>query len=166
MQYEYLSALSKPGARAVCEIDDEAPEGLSHPTVGPVVGRIVLTNTGSGISARGKLRATVRLECRRCLCPVEVGLHIDVNDDCALAQIDDPRAAEGDQIPLLDGTVVDLSELVRQLVSLTTPPHALCSNECRGLCPQCGVDRNRVSCECRTDARDPRLSGLQQLLGE
>jgi uncharacterized protein len=166
MQYEILHALSKVGGRSVCDLDDEGPTELDAPIIGHVVGQVVLTNSGSGIAATGRLRATVRMECSRCLRAVDVPLDMAVSEDCALTQIDDPRQSEADQIPLLDDTVVDLSELVRQLVSVHTPPRTVCSAQCRGLCPHCGADLNVKPCDCSTEQIDPRFAALRGLMGE
>jgi len=46
------------------------------------------------------------------------------------------------------GTEIRLDRLVRELLSLALPVQPLCREECRGLCPRCGVDRNTVNCEC------------------
>ena len=40
---------------------------------------------------------------------------------------------------------------------------ALCRPDCRGLCPTCGVDRNRLECACRTEEPDPRLAPLLEI---
>jgi uncharacterized protein len=40
----------------------------------------------------------------------------------------------------------------------------LCAEDCRGLCPECGVNLNRTACECTPKREDPRLAPLKQLL--
>jgi len=166
MRYELFGTLNQVGGRAVCDLDDEGPEGLEWPLVGPVCGRIALTNTGSSINAHGYLKTVMRMECSRCLQPVEVPLDIEVNEECALAQIDSPQPPAGDQIPLLDEATVDLSELVRQMLGLHTPLRVLCAPDCKGLCPHCGADLNRGKCNCKQDDIDPRLMPLKQLTGQ
>jgi uncharacterized protein len=39
----------------------------------------------------------------------------------------------------------------------------LCSDDCRGLCPGCGVNLNEGQCRCKKEI-DPRLAKLAQLL--
>jgi uncharacterized protein len=43
------------------------------------------------------------------------------------------------------------------------PMKPLCRDDCRGLCPVCGIDRNRHSCRCTREWEDPRLAALKQL---
>ena len=43
---------------------------------------------------------------------------------------------------------IDLSELLREQFYLALPMKPLCREDCRGLCPQCGVNRNTGTCDC------------------
>ena len=45
-----------------------------------------------------------------------------------------------------DQTTLDITEDVRQEIMLSYPVKILCREECRGLCPQCGVNWNEGSC--------------------
>jgi uncharacterized protein len=40
----------------------------------------------------------------------------------------------------------------------------LCSHDCKGICPKCGIDRNADSCHCDLAERDPRFDKLKELL--
>ncbi len=46
------------------------------------------------------------------------------------------------------GSEIGLEEFFREVVALGLPAKPLCREECLGLCPQCGVDRNKDSCTC------------------
>ena len=61
------------------------------------------------------------------------------------------------------GTEVDLTRLVYEQVLLALPTRPLCDEKCRGLCPQCGVNRNSGGCSCAVAAGDPRLAVLRRL---
>ncbi|HVV87748.1 MAG TPA: DUF177 domain-containing protein [Kofleriaceae bacterium] len=60
------------------------------------------------------------------------------------------------------GEVVDLEPLVREQFILAVPFAPLCKEDCAGLCPQCGVDRNVETCACEKPI-DPRFAALQGL---
>jgi len=60
--------------------------------------------------------------------------------------------------------VVDITDALREGLLLVEPISALCKEDCRGLCPVCGIDRNVDSCTCETTTMDPRLAALKQLL--
>jgi len=75
------------------------------------------------------------------------------------------KAQPGDEVQYLspDANILDLGEDVRQYLILAVPQKLLCSDDCRGLCPQCGVNRNRVRCNCSTKEIDPRWEGLKKV---
>jgi len=60
-------------------------------------------------------------------------------------------------------TVVDITEDVRQTVLLDVPQKLLCREDCLGLCPTCGVNRNDRPCACAADRIDPRWEKLKDL---
>ncbi len=62
-----------------------------------------------------------------------------------------------------DASYIDLDEDIRQYVLLAVPPKLLCTEECRGLCPLCGINRNRETCSCTTADLDPRWDALKKL---
>ena len=60
--------------------------------------------------------------------------------------------------------LTDLGEMVREQVLLALPLRRLCREECRGLCPSCGVNRNADSCDCHpAETVDERLAVLRKL---
>jgi uncharacterized protein len=61
-----------------------------------------------------------------------------------------------------DGEKVDLEPLFREQFVLAIPFAPLCSETCKGLCPQCGIDRNLETCACEAPI-DPRLAALKGL---
>lgn len=62
-----------------------------------------------------------------------------------------------------DGEEIDLTPLFRDQIVLAVPFAPLCSEDCKGLCPQCGADRNLETCDCKPPV-DPRWAALQQHL--
>jgi uncharacterized protein len=53
-----------------------------------------------------------------------------------------------------------LEDAVREQVLLTLPSRTLCREDCKGLCPNCGADRNLTKCGCGERPVDPRLATL------
>jgi uncharacterized metal-binding protein YceD (DUF177 family) len=60
------------------------------------------------------------------------------------------------------GDVVDLEPLIREQFVLAIPFAPLCKEDCLGLCPQCGADKNVAPCSCEKPV-DPRFAALQGL---
>jgi len=150
------------------DVDAEAPPGTGAAAAGPVTGRLELANVGTGISVRGHLAVPLELECSRCLVVFHQTLDLEVNEDCALRQIDAPEsylegADEPCQIPILNDDELDLTELVRQLITMHLPIRPLCRDACPGLCPRCGRDLKAGPCTCTEETTDPRWSALRGL---
>jgi uncharacterized protein len=60
--------------------------------------------------------------------------------------------------------LLDLIDLLREQFQLALPMKPLCTEDCRGLCPECGTNLNRVDCGCAPKWEDPRLAPLKGLL--
>ena len=58
---------------------------------------------------------------------------------------------------------IDLDEVLREQFYLALPMKPLCREDCAGLCPQCGTNRNTGTCSCETEPEDPRLAPLRRL---
>lgn len=57
---------------------------------------------------------------------------------------------------------IDLGEVVREQLYLALPMKPLCREDCKGLCPVCGVNRNRETCTCQQEWVDPRMAALKE----
>jgi uncharacterized protein len=105
-------------------------------------------DVGDGVLVRGTLRGAVRLECRRCLQPVEHEIDEHVDLFFAPPMEGEEEGDDGEVYPLPRGDELDLTDAVREQVVLAAPEFALCSEACRGLCPTCGADLNQGACDC------------------
>ncbi len=70
---------------------------------------------------------------------------------------------EDEDIVLLEDGAVDLGQLAYTAYILDMDTKSLCSEDCKGLCPGCGVNLNREACRCKKPV-DPRWAALEQLL--
>ncbi len=64
----------------------------------------------------------------------------------------------------LGSDYLDLAPLARDAILLDLPLAPLCREDCAGLCPTCGADRNEEACDCPTEVIDPRWVALEALL--
>ena len=67
-------------------------------------------------------------------------------------------------LSVFDGEVIDIDEMVREQLLLALPAQILCREDCKGLCPECGGDRNLNECKCEEVEIDPRWSGLKEIV--
>lgn len=136
----------------------------------PVTGKVRLLRTNDGILVTGQAQTEVRMPCRRCLLPASVPVELDLEEEFR-PSID---IITGAALPLADGEdqatrmdahhVLDLTEVVRQGLLLAVPMSAVCSPDCKGLCPNCGTNLNEGPCGCQPEEIDPRLAVLRSLL--
>ena len=117
---------------------------------------------------RGTINADVSFDCTRCLEPVEK--HIDVSfDDVFVDASEEPDVDETevgvDQLneSLVPGGKIDMAEVVREQILLAIPDQVFCKEDCKGLCPKCGANRNLIDCKCADDEIDPRWAALKGL---
>lgn len=119
--------------------------------------RLTLRSFSGGLTARGVVIAPWHAACRRCAGEAKGVLEAQVDERFR------PGAGPEDEDDYpLDDDVIDLAPLVRDAVVLGLPLAALCRDECAGLCPACGEDRNVTACGCQP-ARDPRWATLDAL---
>lgn len=79
--------------------------------------------------------------------------------------VDELQNEDNDDYIVITNKELDLDELVSEEVSLFIPSKILCSDDCKGLCYQCGANLNVKKCDCKKDI-DPRMEALLQLLEE
>jgi uncharacterized protein len=140
------------------EIDGLAAVGVSVPTGAPVCLDVELASYPEGITVSGTVRAPWQGECRRCGGPVTGEVAARVRERYAPAG----GTAVDEDAYLLAGDELDLEPLARDAVLLDLPLAPLCSEECLGLCPQCGANWNTGPCGC-PPVSDPRWSALDVL---
>jgi uncharacterized protein len=62
-----------------------------------------------------------------------------------------------------DGQGLELNEVLREFVLLSLPMQRVCSEDCKGICPECGQNRNQIECHCQAESVDDRWAVLKQL---
>ena len=130
---------------------------------------IIITN----IAAKGDFRnnagrleldlavlATVKAPCARCLKPIEVPLGFSIQEYFSSEHpIEDDEDAN-----FISDNKFDIDRYIEQSVFLNIPRMLLCSDDCIGLCPICGINLNKSSCTCETNKTDERFAKLQTLI--
>ena len=95
-----------------------------------------LLGAGESVSVKGTVRADVIAHCARCLAPVRHAVA---------------------------GTEIELMDLVKDAVVLDLPMRFLCKEDCKGLCPKCGANRNEHPCNCLEGDDDNPFAALRDL---
>ena len=131
-----------------------------------VTGKVRLS--GEQVFVNGHVETRAQVECDRCLQPVA----IPVNADFTLEYISGSDYESSDVVELtedelsvsvFDGEALDVDEIVKEQILLAVPTRMLCREDCKGICPECGTDRNTGKCNCVTNDIDPRWAALKDL---
>jgi uncharacterized protein len=139
-------------------------EGAEIPLDGPVEVDLVASEVGDAVLVRGKVRAKLALECRRCLGPVPA--EIDESVDLFFTEVEagEEEDLEGEVYALPDrGTTLELGGPLREQLILRVPRYVSCAESCRGLCPYCGINLNERSCDCEPPAEPGPWDALKRL---
>lgn len=147
-----------------------------------VLGNAKVTNTGRGFFATGNAKVAARITCDRCLEPFAAELTAEFEQAFRPSTaVDARRQAPGrsdppddveekeepdeeDEVRTYDGETIDLAQTVSEAFLLSAPVKFVCREDCRGICPVCGTNRNVSECDCESFSVDPRLEGLAKLL--
>ncbi len=150
------------------EPGDVAEQGDAYRIVAPVQLDFDIHKDKEKFRLEGTVRTELELPCSRCLEPYR--MPIDASFDVRFLPASE-MATEQER-ELQDGDVetsyyrddqIDLNELMREQFYLALPMKPLCSDDCKGLCPQCGTNLNTGTCECHEQWSDPRLEALKNI---
>ena len=144
------------------------------------------------IRVTGQVKVRLQSECDRCLepagfpidssfelyyRPVEEG-NLGLNANSAARRGRKPEAAitaravrleekaldAGEaEMGFYEGDGLELNDVLREFVLLALPMQKLCNENCKGICPVCGQNRNQNECRCQTTAGDDRWAALKEL---
>ncbi len=132
-------------------------------TLVDIQGKIAISVTEDGVVADGKVAALTQLTCSRCLDDFWHPLKINFTEIFSEHPAGDSGNDLGEQ-PLPADGAIDLGPIIRDYAVVDIPIRQLCSEDCRGLCPVCGNNRNQEDCGHRQESIDPRMAELQKLL--
>ena len=121
-----------------------------------------------GFLLRARANYDQTLACVCCLeawrRPVEAEVELMVIVGTAEPATGEYELSESDlALHFIEEDKLDTMPLVREQVELNLPMRALCKEDCAGICPRCGANRNETDCDCEESEPDPRWSALQQL---
>lgn len=135
--------------------------GGVHPLRTPVHVTARARNRVGVVSLDCTYRAALTLRCDRCLAPVTRELTLTVPHTVVRSLQNQGSEEDGEYLVAPDG-FVELDELATNDVIPELPTRTLCREDCKGLCPVCGCDRNVTRCGCEEKQTDPRLAALDK----
>lgn len=134
-------------------------EHMGQDDINSASGEVILIRTNRGIIVKGKITASVKGICSRCLKPIDCEVKYNFEEE-ALPGEGLSSDGQYDNLIIDEDHTLDLSEAIRQYALLAVPVKPLCRLDCAGICPTCGHDLNQEPCQCPSGIRDQRWSKL------
>ena len=131
----------------------------------------LLSNTLGEVRVRGRLEVTMEADCDRCLEPARFPLKDEFDlyyrplpesqgrHSGEEVAIDDGES----QIGFYEGAGLELNDILREHILLLLPMQYVCGEDCKGICPICGQNRNQSTCGCNVRLADDRWAALKNL---
>src|SRR5438093_3660988 len=130
----------------------------------------VAERAGNEIRIAGSLNTSLELPCSRCLEPSRIA--ISKPFELFFRERDEAMFDEEEEIELNDkdtrtafftGKQLAITDILREQILLALPMKTLCTVDCKGLCPHCGINLNSGSCNCAHDDFSPHMDTLVEI---
>ena len=154
--------MHKAGTLRRIELRFPAPEALDNSIAAIVVGEELsisgrLESVHEGILVTGNVSSEAKSECSRCLDPLKLKVDVEFQELFAYNLTDEDDLTISDEI-------IDLEQVVRDAVVLSLPFQPICSNDCEGLCIECGEKLTNNPQHAHEAPVDPRWNALKNLM--
>ncbi len=130
----------------------------------------LLPHTGGEVEVKGRVKGDIETECDRCL--GRASFHIDAPFDLFYKPQSAMNDAPADELAIDEGEAemgfyelpgLELEDIIREQLLLQLPMQRVCREDCKGICPICGVNRNETACSCQAQSGDDRWMALKNL---
>lgn len=127
----------------------------------PIQVRGSVYKSGEPLQLTAQVSGAMNVNCYRCMRDVQKDFSFQMDE---VLVNDDSYDTEDSEAIRFYGNQIDITEIVINNVLMNISMKHLCSQECKGLCQQCGVDLNEKDCKCSSEVIDPRMEVLKKLL--
>ncbi len=171
LQYNVSQLLkSDVGSTRSYDYEADAPLDLDESVAHDITGHVKFTLTNFGILAAVEADAVLDLTCARCVEPFQMPIRISFEEEYQplidiATGLPSTTPRSDTAFSISQNHTIDLDEAIRQHLLLKVELMPLCSPECKGLCPSCGVNRNLEECTCPPAEESSPFAVLQGLFG-
>ena len=127
-----------------------------------------LTEALMEIHLKGHLKTRMEVACDRCLelavLPIDADFDLTYQPTASVPERDEVEVAPGEiEIGFYEGGGLDLGDILHEQILLALPMQRVCRDDCQGMCPVCGENRNLTDCACQPQTADDRWAKLKDL---
>ena len=113
------------------------------------------------IVINASIKTKLQLSCSRCLDTFIYPIDIDIEE-----RFTNDKELQNEETMFVDSDTLNITEIIENSIISTLPIKRLCKEDCKGLCSQCGANKNVENCSCLDYDVDIRLAKLRELFGE
>ena len=127
----------------------------------PVLIKGKVYNIGGALEIKAEITGEYTSECSRCgqMVTGKLAGELFESIDSDLTDVDE-------ECITVSGNVIDISGSIDACIYEQLPMQPLCKEDCKGLCPVCGIDLNKNECNCDDTVYDPRFAIFRNLSKE
>jgi uncharacterized protein len=114
----------------------------------------------------GQVEGTLTMECARCLVHFPYSYNVPIKETFVDEKEAEIELDEEMEMHALDGDEIELNPYMEADILLSLPHTLVCKDDCKGICPECGANKNEKNCGCVVERIDPRLAVLGELFGK
>ena len=128
----------------------------------------LLANTEGEVRVKGRFDVEMETECDRCLgralFPLHTNFDLFYRPESYIAREEEVGIDEGQaQLGFYQDGGMELEDILREQILLVLPMQRICSEDCKGICPTCGANRNEAPCTCAEEHASDRWGPFQSL---
>ncbi|TVX97715.1 YceD family protein [Cohnella terricola] len=159
---ELVSRQQPEHIQGALDLSDLFRDNSEYRLLAPIKYDLTAEASEDRIIVTGRLSCDVRMQCSRCLDPIEGTIDVPFEEQFRVVGDDEDESDDDDDeaVPVKEERI-DLSPYIAEEFVVQLPFAPLCSDDCKGLCSECGTNLNEQSCGCNTEKIDPRMAALQ-----
>ena len=149
-------------------VEDLKLESSDIQVLGKIEVRLRAEKHAREVRVRGSFAAELELPCARCLEPVRIPLNAEFDqfyqshkDHRLVGEIE--LQEKDTEIAFYFGDFIEVGDIIREQILLGLPMKPMCREDCKGLCPYCGKNRNLDDCNCHALFVNPRFAQLLKM---
>lgn len=125
---------------------------------------ILIKNVGAKkISIHLEGSIILQISCSRCLSKVLYPINFMIDNILTIDENGKGYDEDEDEHGYIHEFLLDTDELILDELYMQIPASVLCKEECKGLCPSCGINLNTSTCNCNTESLDPRMARIRDI---
>ena len=164
-----IEEITRKTSRYVINNNDLPPVTGKNSELSAEIEIAVSRKDADSIAVEGELRGSRKVACDRCGESAEQRLqrsfsYLATTRKEEISDLQDIEVKEEDLNTIyLENPVIDLGEIFYEQAYLAMPVKTLCKDDCKGICPECGVVLNRSVCSCTPGKKDSPFAVLGKL---